>query len=123
MSDTYLDANLSTAIRGAPTPLYPNSANYNPLVRFAIFQSEGGPVPNGATIQSATLALYKQYYNDMLQRDALRKPQGKSQANWNLSQTGVVWSAGGAAGAGTDYGAATDRWWKSDSIRAGPDST
>src|SRR5258708_36886827 len=31
------------------------------LFRFSIFQSEGGPVPNGATINSATLLLYNAY--------------------------------------------------------------
>src|SRR5437660_6181781 len=29
------------------------------LVRFAIFASEGGPVPNGSTISSATLSVYR----------------------------------------------------------------
>ena len=82
--------------------------NYNSLIRFAIFQSEGGPVPNGATIQSATLALYKQYYNDTLRLNALLKPWVEAEATWTNRQTGVPWTVGGAAGAGTDYSATTD---------------
>src|SRR5690348_341578 len=29
------------------------------LIRFAIFQSESGPIPNGSTISSATLSMYR----------------------------------------------------------------
>src|SRR3954469_2999322 len=36
-----------------------NESSTSLAIRFAIFQSEGGPVPNGATINSATLSLYK----------------------------------------------------------------
>ena len=75
------------------TPLYLDSANYTPLIRFGVFQSEGGPVPNGATIQSATLQLYKQYYDDTIRLNALLKPWVENQATWQLSQTGVPWSA------------------------------
>ena len=107
-SDTYLDASAPTAVRGASTEMDLDPTTYRPLVRFAIFQSEGGPVPNGAVIQSATLALYKQYYNDTLQLNALLKPWVESQATWTVSQTGVPWAVGGAAGAGTDYSTTTD---------------
>ena len=107
-SDTYLDAFAPTVVRGALTALNLDPATYRPLVRFAIFQSEGGPVPNGAVIQSATLALYKQYYDDTLQLNALLKPWVEGQATWTISQTGVPWTVGGAAGAGTDYSTTTD---------------
>jgi hypothetical protein len=88
---------------GNISPLYLNPGNYTPLVRFAIFQSDGGPVPNGAVIQSASLQLYKQHYDDTLQLNALLKPWLETQATWQVSQTGTAWSVGGAAGAGTDY--------------------
>ena len=101
--DTFLDATAMTMVQGSANPLYLDAANYAPLLRFAIFQSEGGPVPNGAVIQSAKLQLYKQYYDDTLQVNSLLKPWSESQATWLNSQTGVAWSAGGAAGAGTDY--------------------
>ncbi|HQR12759.1 MAG TPA: Ig-like domain-containing protein, partial [Casimicrobiaceae bacterium] len=107
-SDTFLDSNLSTTVRGGTDPLYLNLANYAPLLRFAIFQSDGGPVPDGAVIQSASLQLYKQYYADTLQLNALLKPWVESQATWQLSRTGTPWSAGGASGAGTDYNATAD---------------
>ena len=87
VSDTYLDAFAPTVVRGAATALNLDPATYRPLVRFAIFQSEGGPVPNGAVIQSATLALYKQFYNDTLQLNALLKPWVEAQATWTDRQT------------------------------------
>ena len=108
VSDTFLDSFLTTTVRGGMNPLYLNIANYTPLVRFAIFQSEGGPVPNGAVIQSASLQLYKQYYDDTLQLNALLKPWAESQATWQLSQSGAAWSVGGAAGAGSDYNITPD---------------
>jgi hypothetical protein len=108
VSDTFLDRNLPTTVRGSFNPLYLDSANYTPLIRFVVFQSEGGPVPNGATIQSATLQLYKQYYNDTVRLNALLKPWIENQATWQLSQTGVPWSALGASGVGTDYSSSVD---------------
>src|SRR6266496_5040790 len=108
VSDTFLNATASGTPYGASNPLYLDGANYTPLVRFAVFQSEGGPVPNGAVIQSAKLELYKQYYDNSLQLNALLKPWVESQATWFNSQTGVPWSAPDAAGAGTDYAAIAD---------------
>jgi len=32
--------------------------SYADLVRFAVFESQGGPVPDGATITSAKLSIY-----------------------------------------------------------------
>jgi hypothetical protein len=108
VSDTFLDKYVPTTVRGSFNPLYLDSTNYAPLIRFTIFQSEGGPVPNGVTIQSATLQLYKQSYNDTVRLNALLKPWIESQATWQLSQTGVPWTAAGASGAGTDYTSSTD---------------
>src|SRR4030095_9957548 len=107
-SDTFLDNLARTTARGGSTTLWLHPINYNPLIRFAIFQFEGGPVPNGSTILSATLAVYKQYYNDTIRLNALLKPWVESQSTWTVSQTGAAWSVGGAAGAGTDYSAAAD---------------
>jgi hypothetical protein len=107
-TDTFLDNYLRTTVRGSFDPLYIDATNYTPLVRFAIYASEGGPVPNGATIQSATLALYKQYYDVTVRLNALLKPWVESQATWTLSQAGVAWTSGGAAASGSDYNAAAD---------------
>jgi hypothetical protein len=106
--DTHLVAYDPGTPYGVSSELLLDAANYTPLVRFAIFQSEGGPVPNRAVIQSATLELYKQFYDDPLQLNALLKPWLEGQATWNESQTGTAWSASGAAGAGTDYDVAAD---------------
>ena len=108
VSDTYLDAFAPTVVRGAATALNLDPATYRPLVRFAIFQAEGGPVPNGAVIQSATLALYKQFYNDTLQLNALLKPWVEAEATWTNASAGVPWTVGGASGAGTDYSTTAD---------------
>ena len=58
-ADVYLDRYLPTYNRGASSELYDKTGTFSALVRFAIFQSEGGPVPDGATITSATRSLTK----------------------------------------------------------------
>jgi hypothetical protein len=108
VGDTYLDNYLKTTTRGALAAMYQSRINYVPLVRFAIFASEGGPVPNGAFIESATLSLYKQHYSDTFRLNALLKPWIESQATWNNATTGVPWSAPGAAGVGSDHVNAAD---------------
>ena len=108
VTDTFLDAYDPDTPYGASSQLLLDAANYTPLVRFAIFQSEGGPVPNRAVIQSAKLELYKQFYDDPLRLNALLKPWLEGQASWTESQMGTAWSASGAAGAGTDYDVAAD---------------
>jgi hypothetical protein len=107
-SDTFVDAAAPTTVRGGNTPLNLDPNTYRPLVRFAIFQSEGGPVPNGAVIQSATLTLYKGFYNDTLLLSALLKPWVEAQATWINASAGVPWTVSGAGGAGTDYSATPD---------------
>ena len=108
-SDTYLDGLFSDGgARGVDARSISTPATYRPLVRFAIFQSEGGPVPNGAVIQSATLALYKQAYDDTLQLNALLKPWVEARGDMDQRQTGVPWTVAGAAGAGTDYNTIAD---------------
>ena len=108
VSDTYLDGHFPTTARGIDTQLLLDPTTFRPLMRFAVFQSEGGPVPDGAVIQSATLGLYLQAYNDPLQLNALLKPWVEGEATWNLSRVGVPWSVAGAAGAGTDYATPSD---------------
>ena len=106
--DTYLSRAAPGTAQGTATSLYLNVTDYMPLLRFAIFASEGGPVPDGATIQSATLQLYKQYYNVSVGLFPLLVGWNESQATWNQRQTGVPWTVPGAAGAGTDYSATSD---------------
>ena len=95
VDDTFLNSTATTIAYGASTPLYLDGGTYMPLLRFAVFQSEGGSVPNGAVIQSATLALYKGSYDYALQLNALLKPWIEAQATWLNSQTGTPWSEAG----------------------------
>src|SRR5919204_4656963 len=67
------------------------------LVRFAIFAAEGGPVPNGATITSATLSLY------MFDGPASVITASRLLKNW--SEAGVTWNNTGAGAAWTTPGA------------------
>ena len=106
--DATLNRYFVNSPQGTAATLYLNKADYVPLLRFAIFASEGGPVPDGATIQSATLQLYKQYYNVSVGLFPLLVGWNESQATWNQRQAGVPWTVPGAAGAGTDYSATSD---------------
>lgn len=76
------------------------SSNTAALVRFPIFVSEGGPVPNGATISSATLSMYKYFGPDsVFQAKRLLRSWQEMQANWNVPVTGTSWQTAGALGA------------------------
>ena len=79
------------------------------LVRFAIFQSEGGPVPDGATIQSAILSVDKfSYYNTIYHAHRVLKDWVETEATWRDARTGVPWTMVGAEGLGTDILATED---------------
>ena len=58
-ADTYLDSTKPSTARSSASALQEQSGRYVVLVHFAAFASQGGPVPDGATIHSASLALYK----------------------------------------------------------------
>jgi len=86
-----------------------NEIDTGMLVRFAIFQSEGGTVPNDATITSATLEFYKWAgAPSVFKASRLLKNWNESQATWNIAASGVNWNTPGARGAGSDYLAAQD---------------
>ncbi len=108
-ADTYLSTYHRTTKFGSATMLQDTASNYSGLVRFAIFQSEGGPVPNGATIQSAKLSLYK-YTSYDVTYDLLRilPDWNEGAATWNQRLASTPWSSGGANGAGGDIAAAAD---------------
>jgi hypothetical protein len=73
------------------------------ILRFAVFASEGGPVPDGATIRSATLSMYKYSYHDQsYDLHALLVPWQEQQATWNQRADGTPWQQPGAAGFGSD---------------------
>ena len=77
-------------------------------VRFKIFQAEGGPVPNGATITSATLAVYKfDGPASSFKASRFLKDWNES-ADWNVTGAGQSWTTAGARSAGNDYLATPD---------------
>ena len=109
--DTYIETfNPYSAAGGSNTQVFSNlSQYYGTMIRFAIYQSEGGPVPNGATITSATLSMYKTSFNDHVYTlNRMLRDWTESQASWNVARTGVAWSVVGANGIGTDYAATAD---------------
>lgn len=109
VADTYLSAYHTTLNFGATTNLQDQFSNYSSLMRFAIFQSEGGPVPNGANIQSATLSLFKySSYNMTFAVHRVLLDWSESAATWRLRLPGSPWSTAGANGLGTDIALTPD---------------
>lgn len=108
-AETYLSTYHKTSVLGASSNMQDQSANYSMLVRFAIFQSEGGPVPDGATIQSAKLSLYKYSAYDMVYGAyRMLRAWPETAATWNAVAPGTAWATAGANGAGIDHLAAVD---------------
>ena len=109
--DTYLYEYHNTVNFGAQTYLQDlaSGSRFRSLVRFAIFQSEGGPVPDGATINAATLSLYKfSSYDYVYRLRPLLVNWVEGEATWQQRSAGVPWSTAGALGAGTDLAATFD---------------
>jgi len=104
VADTYLSRYHQTSSFGASSMIQDQSSYYSGLIRFAIFHSEGGPVPDGAQIESAKLSLYKYTAYDMnyaLHR--VLKPWREGSATWLVTGLGASWAAAGANGAGVDF--------------------
>jgi hypothetical protein len=79
------------------------------MVRFKIFAAEGGPVPDGASITSATLSLYMFWGPDgVFKASRLLKDWNESQVTWNQPVSGSSWTQAGAMGSGSDYAANAD---------------
>ena len=108
VADTFLDAWMPTTSHGNSDQLFLDSSHYAPLLRFTIFQSEGGPVPDHAVVQSATLSLYKQFYDGTLRLDPLLEAWDENRTTWSERLAGAPWNAPGAAGAGSDYAGTSD---------------
>lgn len=108
-SDTYLSTYHKSLSFGTATLIQDQGSYYSDLVRFAIFQAEGGPVPDRATILSAKLGLYKYTPYDMSYAlHPVLKAWNENTANWNVTGTGLSWTAPGASAAGSDYAAVAD---------------
>lgn len=105
-ADTFLDGYHTTFPKGSLAEMNSIANLYNPLVRFAIFSNEGGPVPKGSTITYAALALYKSSYYDYTYRaHPLLVNWVENKATWINAADGIPWNAPGAAGIGSDYAA------------------
>lgn len=103
-TDTFLNSTHTTLPMGSQEQLDSIKNAFNPLVRFAIFSNEGGPVPQGATITFAALALYKSSYYDYTYRaHRLLSDWIENEATWSEAADGIPWDEPGAAGIGTDY--------------------
>jgi len=74
------------------------------LIQFKIFASEGGPVPDGATVTSAALKLYKLNGNDYGPYNVYQvlKAWKEVEVTYNSAATGDAWNTPGCEGAGTD---------------------
>jgi hypothetical protein len=104
VADTYLSSYHKTLNFGTLSNVQDQREYYSSLLRFAIFQSEGGPVPNGAQITSAVLSIYKYSSYDMnygLHRILQDWQEGG--ATWNQRAPGLPWAVPGGNGAGSDY--------------------
>jgi hypothetical protein len=110
-SSVAMDVSLTAAdpndsVGGANTLLELNN-RYSPMLRFPIFVSEGGPIPNGAIVESATLSLYK-FTKGTATYSLHRVLQewSESKATWNRRDVARSWAVAGANGSGADYDAA-----------------
>lgn len=107
--DTFLANNATNTNYGATTSLIDLYVYYAMMTRFAIFNREGGPVPDNAIITSATLELYKSTaYSQVVSAYRMLCDWQETQATWNSCRTGVPWATSGALGVGTDYVAVAD---------------
>jgi len=107
-SDTYLDKYLQTASTGSREFVQFYSTNYIPLIKFAIFEREGGPLPDNAIIQSAKLHLYKQSYDYVYTLHPMLRNWTETEATWLRPQSNQQWAVAGAGGVDSDYSAMPD---------------
>ncbi|MBI2232593.1 MAG: DNRLRE domain-containing protein [Candidatus Aenigmarchaeota archaeon] len=98
--DTYIYSWNSVGNYGSSIELQSSSVEkFNVLVGFEIYQSESGPVPNNATIKSATLSLYKfTNYDFSANAKRLLKAWKENEATWNNANSLTKWSTPGADG-------------------------
>ncbi len=105
VADVYLSSYSKSKNYGAYDSLL-ELTQYNSMLRMAIFHSEGGPVPNGATIDAAVLSFYKSSsYSVNYGVHRMLLPWSETQATWNQRLTGEAWTAPGGKVADADYAA------------------
>jgi hypothetical protein len=107
--DTYLSSYHQAASFGSSVTEINQKDSYTNLFRFAIFASEGGPVPDGAVIQSAIFGVYKaSSYNVVFNLHRMLKDWSETGATWLQRLPGSPWGAPGALGADIDYASTPD---------------
>ena len=107
--DTYLNVWYANSSLGTSELLRDRPGQYQTLVRFDVFTDEGGVVPAGSQIQSATLSVYKSSaYNYVYELHRVLRDWQESEATWNQARIGVPWTQVGAAGLGSDIAATAD---------------
>jgi hypothetical protein len=107
--DTYLSTYHRTLNFGAQATVVSQRDYYTDLFRFAIFAREGGPVPDGADIQSAMLTLYKtSWYDAVFSLNRMLVDWSQASATWSQRLPGVPWGAAGATAVDVDYRSVAD---------------
>lgn len=102
-TDTYITDYKPSANYGSAIGLYQLGNRYTVLIRFAVFEPEGGPVPAGATILSAELLMHKNQYDFVYRLHPMLVAWKELKANWYQADVGATWAVPGANGAGSDY--------------------
>lgn len=109
VTDTYLSSYHKTLKFGAEKRILDIRQAYTPLFRFAIFRSEGGPIPDGSKITSAVLSLYKySIYNSNYAVHRVLQEWSEASATWTERLPGLAWVTPGGNGLGTDIAASPD---------------
>ena len=111
--DAFIYENALTANYGSDPSLVDQQAagtkRHRSLVKFAIVSDEGGPLPVGATVTSATLSLYKHsYYNHTYRLRPLLSAWVESEVTWSQRLAGVPWVGPGATAVGSDLSLSYD---------------
>ncbi|NQD36694.1 DNRLRE domain-containing protein [Permianibacter sp. IMCC34836] len=107
--DNYLSSYSKASNYGSSTLVQEQGGYYTPMLRFAIFQREGGPVPDNSVIQSVRLKIYKySSYDPRYAMHRLLRDWDEKLSSWNNARSGEAWTVPGAGGAGTDYLAPAD---------------
>ncbi|MCP5244617.1 MAG: DNRLRE domain-containing protein [Burkholderiales bacterium] len=110
-ADAYAYEHFSTINYGNSDSLLekPSGSRLAPFIRFAIFDSEGGPVPDGAVITSAKLWLFKySFYDHVYRAHRVLKNWAEQDVTWEQSESGILWGSAGALGMGQDIAVAPD---------------
>ncbi|SFK43223.1 hypothetical protein SAMN05216302_100682 [Nitrosomonas aestuarii] len=109
--DTYLDEFASTSNASGSFTLFsrPTGSRLVPLVRFKIFESEGGPIPDGALIRKAKLSLNKySVYDHVYGAHRILSDWNGSSVTWLQKESGSLWDTPGASTPGADYATNSD---------------